>query len=49
VTPDNALLIDDVDVNCDGARALGMDAVWFQTTEQAIRDTEAALSDGAGR
>jgi putative hydrolase of the HAD superfamily len=49
VAPESALLIDDVDVNCDGARALGMDAVWFQSTEQAIRDTEVALSEGAGR
>lgn len=46
VAPTRALLIDDVDINCDGARALGMDAVWFQTTEQAISDIEAALSDG---
>jgi putative hydrolase of the HAD superfamily len=48
VKAERALLIDDVDLNCEAARELGMDAVWFQTTEQAIRDAEAALSDGAG-
>jgi putative hydrolase of the HAD superfamily len=39
-----ALLIDDIEANCAGARAVGIDAVWFQQTEQAIADTEAALS-----
>jgi len=39
----SALLIDDVEANCDGARAVGLDAVWFQSTEQAMADTEAAL------
>jgi putative hydrolase of the HAD superfamily len=39
----SALLIDDVEANCEGARAVGLDAVWFQSTEQAIGDTEAAL------
>ncbi len=48
VAAQSALLIDDVDVNCDAARALGMDAVWFRTTEQAIQDTEAALSAADG-
>jgi putative hydrolase of the HAD superfamily len=48
VPPESALLIDDVELNCEAARALGLDAVWFQTTEQAIRETESLLSDGAG-
>ncbi len=39
----SALLIDDIEANCDGARAVGLGAVWFQSTEQAIGDTEAAL------
>jgi epoxide hydrolase-like predicted phosphatase len=42
-----ALLIDDIDANCDGARHVGMQAVWFQSTEQAIADTEAALAQDA--
>jgi len=44
VTASRALLIDDIEINCDAARALGMRAVWFQSTEQAIEDTEAALA-----
>jgi putative hydrolase of the HAD superfamily len=39
-----ALLIDDIELNCDAARELGMQAVWFRSTEQAIEDTEAALA-----
>jgi putative hydrolase of the HAD superfamily len=42
-----ALLIDDIEINCDAARKLGMQAVWFRDTEQAIEDTEAALLDAA--
>lgn len=42
-----ALLIDDLELNCDGARALGIRTVWFQSTEQAIADTEAALGGTA--
>jgi putative hydrolase of the HAD superfamily len=45
----SALLIDDIEANCTGARALGIHAVWFQSTEQAIADTEAALADGSAR
>jgi epoxide hydrolase-like predicted phosphatase len=48
VPASSALLIDDVDINCDAARALGMKAVWFRTTEQAIQETEAALSGDHG-
>jgi putative hydrolase of the HAD superfamily len=43
VTARAALIIDDLEANCEGARALGIGAVWFQSTEQAIADTEAAL------
>ena len=43
----SALLIDDIEDNCAGARALGINAVWFQSSEQAIADTEAALADGS--
>jgi putative hydrolase of the HAD superfamily len=48
VAAENALLVDDMEANCEAARALGMGAVWFRTTEQAIADVEAALAgDGA--
>jgi epoxide hydrolase-like predicted phosphatase len=39
----SALLIDDIEANCTGARAVGIHAVWFQSSEQAIADTETAL------
>jgi putative hydrolase of the HAD superfamily len=42
-----AVFIDDQEQNCDAARGLGMSAVWFHSTEQAIGDIQAAL-DGAG-
>jgi putative hydrolase of the HAD superfamily len=45
VAPERALLVDDIDVNCDGARALGMAAVQFKRTDQAIADIEAALEE----
>jgi putative hydrolase of the HAD superfamily len=38
------LLVDDVEVNCEAARALGMRAVWFRSNAQAIADVEAALA-----
>jgi putative hydrolase of the HAD superfamily len=51
VSAESALLIDDVEVNCEAARELGLRAVWFQSSEQAIMETEDALAqaaDGAG-
>jgi putative hydrolase of the HAD superfamily len=42
-----ALLIDDIEINCEAARKLGMRAVWFRETEQAIEETEAALLEAA--
>ena len=43
VAPESAVFIDDLQINCEAAAALGMRAVWFQETEQAIADVEAAL------
>jgi putative hydrolase of the HAD superfamily len=40
---EDCVFIDDIDVNCEAARALGMAAVQFRSTEQAIADVEAAL------
>lgn len=40
-----AMLIDDIEVNCAAARELGMRAVWFQSSDQAIAETEAALQE----
>jgi putative hydrolase of the HAD superfamily len=41
-----ALMVDDIELNCGGARDVGMSAVWFQSTEQAIEEIEAALAHG---
>jgi len=40
---ESTLFIDDVDVNCEAARELGMTAIQFRGTDQAIREIEAAL------
>ncbi len=44
VSPSRCVFVDDLDVNCDTARALGMAAVRFETAEQAIPEIETALS-----
>ncbi len=43
VAPQDAIFLDDIEINCDAARAIGMTAVWFRSTEQAIEEIEAAL------
>ncbi len=43
--PEMTLFIDDVEVNCEGARKLGIGAVRFRSTEQAIGEIEAALGE----
>jgi putative hydrolase of the HAD superfamily len=40
-----ALFVDDIEINCDAARELGMRAVWFRSTEQTIEEIEAALAE----
>jgi putative hydrolase of the HAD superfamily len=47
ISAEAALMIDDIELNCDAARALGMHAIWFQSTDQAIAEVEAALTPGA--
>ncbi len=37
------VFVDDVDVNCEAARAMGMRAVHFQSAEQAIAEVEALV------
>ncbi len=41
--PEATLFIDDVDVNCQAAQELGMAAIHFRSTDQAIEAIEAAL------
>jgi putative hydrolase of the HAD superfamily len=40
---EECLFIDDTDVNCDAARALGMSAVHYQHNDQAISEIRSAL------
>jgi len=47
VPTDACLFVDDVEVNCEAARALGMTAVHFRDNEQAMADIRAALEDPA--
>jgi putative hydrolase of the HAD superfamily len=45
VGPEQCVFVDDLDVNCDAARALGMAAVRFETAAQAIPEIESALAE----
>lgn len=44
VAAEATLFVDDMEINCEAARALGMNAVWFRETAQAIGEIEAALA-----
>jgi putative hydrolase of the HAD superfamily len=44
VRAEATLFVDDTEVNCDAARALGMHAVWFRSNAQAIGEIERALA-----
>jgi putative hydrolase of the HAD superfamily len=44
VAAERCVFVDDLDVNCDTARELGMHAVRFESAEQAIPAIEAAFS-----
>ena len=43
MAPEACLFIDDVEVNCEGARRAGINAVHFHDNEQAIPEIRAAL------
>jgi epoxide hydrolase-like predicted phosphatase len=46
VSASDCVFIDDIEVNCEAARELGMSAVQFHSTEQAIAEVEAVLDGG---
>jgi putative hydrolase of the HAD superfamily len=48
VAASDCVFIDDIEVNCQAARELGMAAVQFHSTEQAIAEVEALLDGGLG-
>jgi putative hydrolase of the HAD superfamily len=45
VAPERCVFVDDLDVNCDAARELGMAEVRFASAEQAIPEIESALAE----
>jgi epoxide hydrolase-like predicted phosphatase len=45
VAPERCVFVDDLDVNCEAARALGMAAVRFESAAQAIPEIESALAE----
>ena len=46
IAPQAALMVDDLELNCAAARELGLGAVWFQDTDQAIAEIESTLNTG---
>jgi putative hydrolase of the HAD superfamily len=44
VAADTTLFVDDTEVNCDAARALGMQAVWYRSNAQAVAEIERLLA-----
>ncbi len=42
--PEDCIFVDDIALNCDAAREVGMTAVLFETTEQTRADIELALA-----
>jgi epoxide hydrolase-like predicted phosphatase len=42
---EDCVFVDDIALNCDAAREVGMQAVLFETTEQARADVELALAN----
>ncbi len=45
VKPEECLFVDDFEINCEAARALGMTAVRFEHADQAIPELESALAE----
>jgi epoxide hydrolase-like predicted phosphatase len=43
LAPSACVFVDDIDVNCDAAREVGLHAVHFRDTEQAVAEIEALL------
>lgn len=48
VAAEATVFLDDLEVNCDAARTLGMRAVHFRSTEQTIAEIEALLDGVSG-
>jgi epoxide hydrolase-like predicted phosphatase len=48
IKPEECVFVDDVEINCEAAAALGMTAVRFEDNEQAIADLRAAAARASG-
>jgi beta-phosphoglucomutase-like phosphatase (HAD superfamily) len=48
IDPAECVFVDDVDVNCEAARSLGMRAVLYRDADQAMAEVRAALEEAAG-
>ena len=48
IPPDACLFVDDIDINCDAAGDLGMNAVHFRDNEQAVAEIEAIVGVSSG-
>lgn len=46
VAPSECVMIDDIAEFCEGARAVGMQAIQFKTTQQCIEDVNALIDRG---
>ena len=42
---EQCLFVDDIELNCQAARELGMTTVWFQSSDQAIAELRSALGE----
>jgi epoxide hydrolase-like predicted phosphatase len=42
---EECLFVDDIELNCEAARELGMTAVWFRSSDQAIAELRSALDE----
>lgn len=49
VQSEECVFVDDIEAFCDGARTVGMQAIRFTTTKQAIAELDALLDRGATR
>ncbi len=45
LAPSECVFVDDIELNCEAARALGMTAVRFEDADQAIAELESALAE----
>jgi epoxide hydrolase-like predicted phosphatase len=49
LSPAECLFVDDLEINCDAARALGMRAVRYRSPDAAVAEIEAALGTARAR